>query len=51
MIIPSDQVTNWRLKTVYDPFVIKEMTNSFGWTDKESDKTRINEMLQSFDKK
>ncbi|WP_293686201.1 MULTISPECIES: hypothetical protein [unclassified Spirosoma] len=46
MVIPSDRVTNWRLKTVYNPFVIKEMTNNFGWTDKESDKERINEMLQ-----
>lgn len=46
MVIPSKRVTNWRLKTIYNPFVIKEMTNNFGWTDKESDKERINEMLE-----
>ena len=46
MIIPSQRVTNWRLKTVYEPFVIKEMTKNFGWTDKESDKEKINEMLK-----
>lgn len=51
MIIPSKQVTNWRLKTVYNPFVIKEMTKNFGCTDKESDKERINEMLQWLTKK
>jgi hypothetical protein len=46
VVVPSERVTNWRLKTIYNPFVIKEMTNNFGWTDKESNKERINEMLQ-----
>ena len=46
MIVPVERITNWRLKTVYNPFVIREMTNNFGWTDKESDKERINEMVQ-----
>jgi hypothetical protein len=45
MVIPSKHVTNWRLKTVYNPFIIKEMTENFGWTDKESDKERISEMV------
>lgn len=45
IVMPSKHVTNWRLKTVYNPFIIKEMTENFGWTDQESDKERINEML------
>jgi len=51
MIIPSKYVTNWRLKTIYNPFVIKEMIENFGWTDKENDKERINEILQWLNKK
>lgn len=51
MIISSERVTNWRLKTVYNPLVIREMTNNFGWTDKESDKKQINEMVQWLSKR
>lgn len=51
IVMPADRVTNWKLKTVYNPFVIKEMTANFGWTDKETDKKQINEMLQWLTKK
>ena len=51
MVLPSKCIINWRLKTVYEPFVIKEMTEHFGWINKESDKERINEMLVWLTKK
>ncbi|WP_127133253.1 hypothetical protein [Pseudoflavitalea rhizosphaerae] len=47
MIMPSKHITNWRLKTVYDPFIVKQMTNHGGWSNKESDKEKITEMLSS----
>ncbi|KOF03927.1 hypothetical protein OB69_02650 [Roseivirga seohaensis subsp. aquiponti] len=39
-------IKNWRLKKVYDPFIISEMVNNFGWTNHEDDKKRIEEMLE-----
>ena len=47
IVLPSKYVTNWRLQKVYNPFVIREMTENYGWTDKESDKEQINKMLVS----
>jgi len=47
MIIPSKHITNWRLKTVYDPFVVQQMEKNGGWTNKESHKERIIRMLKS----
>ena len=38
IIIASKIITNWRLKTVYDPYIIKEMLENSGWTNRESDK-------------
>ena len=43
MIIPSKFVTNWRLKSVYDPFIVKEMNKNDGWKTKE----QVDEMLGS----
>lgn len=45
VIIPSKHITNWRLKTVYHPLIIKEMKANSRWTNKESDKEDILTML------
>jgi len=45
IILASKYVTNWRMTTVYNPFVIREMLQNSGWTDNESDRVRISEML------
>jgi hypothetical protein len=44
MVIRSSCVINWRYKKVFDRFVIKEMTNNFGWTDKECDMIKVTQL-------
>jgi hypothetical protein len=45
--MPSQHITNWRMKKVYEPFIVKQMAKNRGWTNGESDKEKIFEMLLS----
>lgn len=47
IVMPSKHITNWRLKTVYHPLIIKEMKANGGWLNKESHKEDILTMLSS----
>ena len=49
MIIPSEYITNWRIKAVYNPFIVKEMSLNSGWTN-DLRKKWINEALVSLNK-
>ena len=51
IIIASKIITNWRLKTVYDPYIIKEMLENSGWTNRESDKKDIIELAEALNKR
>ena len=42
----KDFVTNWRLKKVYDGFVITEMLTKFGWDNTDDSMYRIQEMVR-----
>ncbi len=46
MILPAKHITNWRLKKVYKPQVIKVMQAQNGWTNSDKDKETILEMLK-----
>ena len=46
IIIASKNVINWRLKTVYNPYIIKEMYER-GWGYEESDKEDIIKLAAS----
>lgn len=50
IIIASKTITNWRLKAVYNPYIIKEMLGNSGWTNKEEDKKNIIELARSLNK-
>ena len=43
----SKYISNWRLKTIYNPYIIKEMVNNGGWSDKEWDKENISSLAAS----
>ena len=45
VVMPSRLIKNWRLKKVYDPYIISEMRSEIGWSNSEADKERIEEML------
>lgn len=51
IVIASKIISNWRLKTVYNPYIIKEMLENSGWTDKESDKKNIIELAAALNKR
>lgn len=44
IIIQSKYITNWRLKTVYNPVIIQKMIQNQGWSDEASHKERIEAM-------
>ena len=46
IIMPSKLITNWRLQKVYRPYILNVMKTQRGWTNRESDKQRILEMLK-----
>lgn len=46
VIMQAKYIKNWRLQKVYDPFVMTEMVNNWGWTNRQEDKTTIERMLQ-----
>ncbi len=45
IIIPANHITNWRLKKVYKPWVIKRMVAQEGWSNRDIDKSKIKQML------
>jgi len=46
IITESKYITNWRLQSVYSPYIIKTMYENKGWANNENDKTTILEMLK-----
>jgi hypothetical protein len=46
VIMESKYIKNWRLQKVYDPFVISEMVNNYGWSNLDEDKRTIELMLE-----
>ncbi|GKS11733.1 hypothetical protein YDYSY3_27330 [Paenibacillus chitinolyticus] len=46
VITSSKYITNWRLKKVYEPYIIKKMRENDGWTDSEKSKEDIELMLK-----
>ena len=45
VITSSKYITNWRLQKVYNPYVIRTMTERTGWDDSEDTRKRIEAML------
>lgn len=45
IIINSDLITNWRLKKVHDPIIIKKMKEKNGWDNTNKSKKIILNML------
>jgi hypothetical protein len=51
MIIPSKHVTNWRVKTVYHPFIIEQMSQNAHLYSTESHKEDMLSLAASLNKK
>jgi hypothetical protein len=47
LIMPSKFITNWRLKKVHHPYILKVMMQENGWKARMEDKESILEMLRS----
>lgn len=48
-VVNTRYVVNWRLQKVFNPMVVAEMTNNFGWSSAESDKKRIEHIAAQAD--
>jgi hypothetical protein len=46
VITSAKYITNWRLKKVYIPFIIQQMTENNGWTNSEESKQDILALLE-----
>jgi hypothetical protein len=51
VIIPSKHVTNWRVKTVYHPFIIEQMNQNAHLSSTESHKEDMISLAASLNKK
>jgi len=47
IIMPSKRIKNWRMKRVYEPYVIREMKLSGGWKETDRDKESLEILLAS----
>lgn len=45
IVIPSKSISNWRIRKIYHPHIISIMQSQNGWTNSETDKEKILQML------
>jgi hypothetical protein len=47
IIIPSKHVTNWRKQKIYNPFVIKTMSENNGWKNEPDSQRDLDDLCNS----